>query len=149
MDYNYTSASNGLLSSNGLKKKKGNGDNIINKIEDPQAFAEHFVSVYFENILMRKDYTMFRAFTMFKFNDVVYQNHTLIEFLSLMATNDIAFEKVDVMASGSRRFDMIMIGTINNKFFSQYFMLNHEKDDIWYIKSSIISISQKKVYKFI
>ena len=71
------------------------------------------------------------------------QNQTLIEFLNHMATNKIVFEKVDVMASGSRRFDMIMIGTINDKFFSQYFMLNHEKDNIWYIKSSIISISQK------
>ena len=143
MDCSNTSAGNGLLSSNGLKKKKGNGDNVINKIQDPQSFAEHFISVYFQNILMGKDYTMFRPFTMFKFNDKVYQNQTLIEFLNHMATNKIVFEKVDIMASGSRRFDMTMIGTINDKFFSQYFMLNHEKDDIWYIKSSIISISQK------
>ena len=143
MDISYNSAGNGLLSTNGLKKKKGNGDNIINKIEDPQSFANQFVEHYFNSILSCIDYSMLKPFTMFKYDNVVYQNESLVALMQQLATNNIKFERVDVMASGSRRFDMIMIGKINESFFSQYFMLNYEKDKSWYIKSSIISISQK------
>ena len=83
---------------------------------------------------------MFRVFSIFRYSNTDYQNAEIVKLLSEMNRCDIKIQKIETLPSGSRRFDIMVIGTVDSNFFSQYFMLNHESADIWYIKSSIITI---------
>lgn len=124
----------------GNSKKHKNGSNIVNKIDNPVEFSANFVNYYLENILTGKDTSMFRVFSIFRYSNTDYQNAEIVKLLSEMNRCDIKIQKIETLPSGSRRFDIMVIGTVDSNFFSQYFMLNHESADIWYIKSSIITI---------
>lgn len=114
------------------------GTNIVNKITDHQKFAEGFVNFYYTNVLKENDFTMFREFTEFKYNKNTYKNADLVTLIQQMGAADNQVNDFEVLASGSRRFDILVSFEIGGSKFSQYFLINNEKKDIWNIKSSII-----------
>lgn len=122
-----------------FKSEKNFGTNIVNKMENHQEFGENFVKFYFDNILKQKDYTMFRSFTEFKYKKHIYTNEELIKLIEQMGEADTTIFNIEVIPSGSRRFDIQVLGTIGGNTFSQYFLINNEKRNNWSIKTSIIS----------
>jgi hypothetical protein len=122
------------------KKNKKSGDNIVNKIENPQEFANNFISFYYNKIVTGEDLSMFRDFSVFKYQQQEYRDSSLIALLHQINQQKNNIINIEVMPSGSRRFDILIMGKMNETIFSQYFMLTHEKADVWYIKSSIISL---------
>tara|TARA_Y100000389_G_C17451788_1_gene515386 strand:- start:1810 stop:2223 length:414 start_codon:yes stop_codon:yes gene_type:complete len=122
------------------KKNKKSGDNIVNKIENPQEFANNFISFYYNKIVTGEDFSMFRDFSVFKYQQQEYRDSSLIALLHQINQQKNNIINIEVMPSGSRRFDILIMGKMNETIFSQYFMLTHEKADVWYIKSSIISL---------
>tara|TARA_B100001248_G_C27272613_1_gene403816 strand:- start:320 stop:733 length:414 start_codon:yes stop_codon:yes gene_type:complete len=122
------------------KQNKKSGDNIVNKIENPQEFANNFISFYYNKIVTGEDFSMFRDFSVFKYQQQEYRDSSLIALLQQINLQKNNILSIEVMPSGSRRFDILIMGKMNENIFSQYFMLTHEKADVWYIKSSIISL---------
>lgn len=122
------------------KQSKKSGDNIVNKIENPQEFANNFISFYYNKIVTGEDFSMFRDFSVFKYQQQEYRDSSLIALLQQINLQKNNILNIEVMPSGSRRFDILIMGKMNETIFSQYFMLTHEKADVWYIKSSIISL---------
>ena len=114
------------------------GTNVVNKMFDHQKFAEGFVNFYYTNVLKNGDFTMFREYTEFKYNKYIYKNGELVTLIQQMGANENKVNNFEVLASGSRRFDILVSFEISGNKFSQYFLINNEKKDIWNIKSSII-----------
>ena len=122
------------------KQSKKSGYNIVNKIDNPQEFANNFISYYYNTIITGHDLSMFRDFSVFKYQQKEYRNSSLLALLQQINLQKNNILNIEVMPSGSRRFDILIMGQMNENIFSQYFMLTHEKADVWYIKSSIISL---------
>ena len=116
------------------------GTNIVNTISDPQAFADDFIKYYLNDILKNKDYSMINEYTEFKYNKYIYKNTELVTLLEEMGRKSITIKCMEVLASGSRRFDINIIGTFEGSTISQHFLLNNEKGNNWKIKSSIICV---------
>lgn len=132
-------ASNCSMDTTVTNKKKG--ENIVNKIQDPQAFCNQFITYYFQNIVTGKSFNMLREFTTFKYNNFEYKHAELVKLLQQMNGMKPQVKQIQILPSGSRRFDIMITGEMNKKNFSQYFMLTHEKKNDWYIKSSIIILN--------
>ena len=128
-------------SMNGIVTNKKKGENIVNKIQDPQAFCNQFIAYYFQNIVTGKSFNMLRDFTTFKYNNFEYKQTELVKLLQQINGMKSEVKQIQILPSGSRRFDIMITGEMNEKHFSQYFMLTHEKKDDWYIKSSIIILN--------
>lgn len=115
-----------------------NGKNIVNKIQDPHKFAEDFVNFYLNNILKQNDYSMINKYTEIKYNKCSYRNKEIFNLLQDMGKFQMVINSIEVLPSGSRRFDIQTLGKIGESIISQSFLLNNEKGNIWKIKSSII-----------
>ena len=119
--------------------KDKSGNNINNHIDLNKVGAD-FVNYYYNNLSdLQKliDEEILVPFTKLKYNDYVYSNDELIQFLIQLSEQNIIINNINVLDSGSRRLDILINGTINDEPFSQYFLLCYLK--CWYLKNSLLN----------
>ena len=131
-----------MMSNNPHKKNKqttDSGINIVNKI-DYTKLGNDFVKFYYINITTVQPIVPYlRQSTVFKFSNKEYDYNKLPALFDQLKKYTFNIEKVEVLPSGSRRLDIIVSGNLNGSSkFSQYFLLCNEKEQLWYIKSSLL-----------
>jgi hypothetical protein len=115
------------------------GINIVNKI-DYDKVGNDFVQFYYKNInTVQPIVPYLRQSTIFKFNSEENAYSKLPALFDKLKKYTYNIEKVEVLPSGSRRLDIMVSGNITGAGkFSQYFLLCNEKEQQWYLKSSIL-----------
>ena len=122
-----------------IKQNVDSGVNIVNKIDYNKVGIE-FVQFYYKNInTIQPIVPYLRQSTIFKFNSEEHAYSKLPTLFDQLKKYTYNIEKVEVLPSGSRRLDIMVSGNITGSGkFSQYFLLCNEKEQQWYIKSSIL-----------
>ena len=122
-----------------IKQNVDSGINIVNKI-DYNKVGRDFVQFYYKNInTVQPIVPYLRQSTIFKFNSEENAYSKLPALFDKLKKYTYNIEKVEVLPSGSRRLDIIVSGNITGASkFSQYFLLCNEKEQQWYLKSSIL-----------
>lgn len=127
------------------KSDKKKGYNIVNEIDIGVVVSE-FINYYYTNVSNIQtliDFKIIREYTSIKFGSDKLQGDKLIEFLQKMSEYKMDIKDYNYLDSGSRRIDIVVIGTLTNKTevnnFNQTFVLCHQ-DNVWYIKNSIFMI---------
>jgi hypothetical protein len=145
MDTRENSHENNFTKKQKLPKEQRNTDPKsfnINAFIDTGKVAIDFINYYFGNIFniqkMIND-NVIQTFTTLKYDSIEYKGNVLLELLQEIGTNHIEVLKIESKDSGSRRIDISVIGKLNEQFFSQTFLLCN-KDNVWYLKNSILII---------
>jgi len=122
-----------------FKKTKQSGTNIVNKI-DYNKIGFDFVKFYYKSINTVKPIVPYlRLSSVFKFSNKEHDYSKLPELFEQLKKYTFNVDKIEVLPSGSRRLDIMVFGNITGSGnFSQYFLLCNEKEQTWYIKSSIL-----------
>ena len=121
------------------KQTKESGVNIVNKI-DYNKLGIEFVKFYYTNLNKVQPIVPYlRQSTVFKFSNEEHDYGKLPALFEQFKKYTFNVEKIEVLPSGSRRLDIMVFGNITGSGkFSQYFLLCNEKEQQWYIKSSIL-----------
>ena len=122
----------------------------VNNFINFEAIVNQFIEKYFScicnnNIQNLIDCNMIREYTTIKFNKDEYTGQKLYDFLNRFKTYNINIDTFNYMSNGSRRIDIIIIGTMSNENetirFNQIFTYCHHNNS-WYIKNSIFMVFQ-------
>jgi hypothetical protein len=121
------------------KQTKDSGTNIVNKI-DYNKIGTEFVKFYYTNInTVQPIVPYLRQSSVFKFSNEEHSYSKLPALFEQLKKYTFNVKKIEVLPSGSRRLDIMVFGNITGSGnFSQYFLLCNEKEQQWYIKSSIL-----------
>ena len=136
-----------------MEKETTNGDQINRKV-DIQLVGKQFLNFYYDNWINNPNQLfnsgVIRNHTRLKFNDVIYTQDLLANFIYTTKEKGISFKinSIQIMDSGARRCDILVSGKVRESKdsqetfnFSQYFTIANNKEN-WFLHNSLLNIFQ-------